>query len=111
MNWAYVKYYVPIQRPIVSNSRYHDDLIGSEFPNFIYERMVHEIWSSDTQIQNVYFLQNGVVKSIKKPRCVGHLEKVFFFFFPLVEFWFIVNEVCRHYLEVYTNSHYHNLSR
>ena len=66
-------YYIPIQRTVVAYGRHHDDFIRSEFPNFINEGMIHEVGASDTQVQYVDLLEDGVVKCIQEPRGVGNL--------------------------------------
>lgn len=35
--------------------------------NLVNKRLIHEVWSANTQIQNVHLFQDGVVKSVKKP--------------------------------------------
>ena len=39
----------------------------------VHERLVEEVWSSDTEVKNIDFLQDGIVEGIQKPGCVGHL--------------------------------------
>ena len=36
--------------------------------------LIHEIRSADTQIENVHFLHDGIIESIKKPRRVRYLN-------------------------------------
>lgn len=68
------KDYLPIQWSIVSNCRYHDDAISSQFPNFINKWMIHEVWSSNTEIQYIDFLQYCIIKGIQEPRGVRNLQ-------------------------------------
>ena len=39
----------------------------------VHERLVEEVWSSDTEVKNIDFLQDGIVEGIQKPGRVGHL--------------------------------------
>jgi hypothetical protein len=39
--------------------------------------LIHKIRSTNTQIQHVYFLNNCIIKSIKKPRCIRYLNNSF----------------------------------
>jgi hypothetical protein len=66
---------LPIEWPIIANGRHHDDFIRRQFPNFIDERLVHKIWSTNAQIQNGDFPEDGVIESIQEPRCVANLIK------------------------------------
>ena len=46
----------------------------SFWTNLVNKRLIHEIRSSNAQVQNIHFFQDCIVKSIQKPRCVRHLN-------------------------------------
>ena len=58
----------------LTNGRNHNDIIGSELPHFVNERLVHEIRTPDTQVQNMDLLHDGIVEGVQEPGCVTHLN-------------------------------------
>ena len=46
----------------------------SFWTNLVNKRLIHEIRSSNAQVQNIHFFQDCIVKSIQKPRRVRHLN-------------------------------------
>lgn len=36
--------------------------------------MIHEIWATNAEVQNIYFLQDGIVESIEEPGRVWYLQ-------------------------------------
>ena len=49
------------------------DIINTVCCNLVHKGLVEEVWSPDAQIEDVDFLQNGVVEGVQEPGGVGHL--------------------------------------
>lgn len=58
---------------IQTYGRHHHDAVSSELPYFFDKRMIHEVGSSNAKINNIDFLQDGIVECIEEPRRVRYL--------------------------------------
>ena len=55
--------------------QFSDDIKNSDFDShFVNERLIHEIGSANTQIENMHFLHDSIIESIEKPRGVRDLN-------------------------------------
>ena len=40
----------------------------------VHEGVIHEVRSSNAQVQHIDLLQNSIVECVQEPGCVGHLQ-------------------------------------
>lgn len=38
--------------------------------------MIHEVWPTNAEVQDIDLLQDGIIEGIQEPRSVGHLREI-----------------------------------
>ena len=63
----------PVQRPIVTDGGYHDDVVCRQLPHLVHEGLVHEVRAPDAKVEDVDLLHDGKVEGVQELACVGDL--------------------------------------